>query len=105
MKTSPGWKSTVNGRLLGASGHEHNGGVNTTIFKNGDPICVSRQAYGSTPEFISPEGTASISDAEMCVDFGDVAVGDELVISAYYDGGMLLFPQRHRGALHAGSCS
>ncbi|KAL1955726.1 hypothetical protein VTO42DRAFT_8124 [Malbranchea cinnamomea] len=101
----PVWKSTVNGRLLSASGHVHNGGINTTIWKNGEPVCVSRQIYGRTPDFIAPphdhgggdgdgdhdhdhgngEGKPSISDAEMCVDFGEVKVGDELLVSAYYD--------------------
>ena len=108
----PAWKSTVNGRLLSASGHVHNGGVNTTIWLNGDPVCVSRQVYGRTPEFIAPphdghgghssrarhdddpghgEGKASISDAEICTDFGEIKEGDELLVSAYYDTGM--FPR------------
>ncbi|PGG95888.1 hypothetical protein AJ79_09825 [Helicocarpus griseus UAMH5409] len=113
---SDGWKSTVNGRLLSASGHVHNGGVNTTIWLNGEPICTSRQVYGRTPEFIAPphgghggdegddgghehgaEGKPSISDAETCVDFGDVKVGDELVVSAYYDTDKYPLDEAHDG--------
>ncbi|KAK2804805.1 hypothetical protein FQN51_001447 [Onygenales sp. PD_10] len=121
---SKGWKSTVSGRLLSASGHVHNGGVNTTIYLNGDPVCVSRQLYGRTPDFVAPghgghegmkakrqdgheghdggedgmEGKPSISDAEMCVDFATVNEGDELVISAYYDTDLHPLDEAHDGS-------
>ncbi|KAK2789530.1 hypothetical protein FQN52_006058 [Onygenales sp. PD_12] len=43
---SRGWRSTISGRLLFAYGHEHSGGTNTTIYLNGEPVCVSQMQYG-----------------------------------------------------------
>lgn len=128
-KTSPGWSSTVSGKLLSAVGHVHDGGMDTTVYVNGKPVCVSQQIYGRKPGYNSTmdmtastaaSGSSSsgfgggllgmlsalgglggtsglekrqmqmgptthISDAGACVDFGEVAVGDELTQSAHYN--------------------
>jgi hypothetical protein len=96
---STGWTSTVTGRLLSATGHVHDGGIETIILKNGEPICTSVQIYGGKPGFTTPGGehdhghgdgdgdgtVAHISGAGVCTDFGTVEVGDELVVVANYN--------------------
>jgi len=108
---TPPFKSTVAGRLAFGLGHTHDGGVNTTIFQNGKPICVSKMQYAGRPEFIEPAGGADhgdghgahgmqhISASGLCLDFGDLAVGDELVGVSYYDADK--YPQMmHDGKMH-----
>lgn len=41
-----GWRSTVSGRLLSATGHVHDGGAVVKLYKNGQAICTSDQIYG-----------------------------------------------------------
>ncbi|KAK2736689.1 hypothetical protein FQN55_001540 [Onygenales sp. PD_40] len=103
---SRGWRSTISGRLLFAYGHEHSGGTNTTIYLNGEPVCVSQMQYGmvgmpggdggdmggmpgmnmtrrnTRRQMDMPE---SLIGATRCVDFGELKRGDELVIGAGYD--------------------
>jgi hypothetical protein len=51
VKSRP-WKSTVSGRLLSATGHEHDGGHETVIYKNGQVVCSSAQLYGRKAAWI-----------------------------------------------------
>ena len=108
---STGWTSTVSGRLLEATGHVHDGGVDTVIYKNGEPICTSVQVYGHKPEFIAGghgdghddghgEGVPHISGAGVCIDFGTVEVGDELVIVANYNTTAHPLDMGHDGEAH-----
>ncbi|KAF2231815.1 hypothetical protein EV356DRAFT_578880 [Viridothelium virens] len=100
--SSPGWRSTVSGKLLSALGHVHDGGVDVTVYVNGNPVCVSQQLYGRKPGYnstmdmdsstMSASGSAldsmartHISDAGSCANFGEVNVGDELMIEAHYN--------------------
>lgn len=93
---SSGWTSTLSGRLLSAYGHMHDGGVDTTIYKNGEVVCVSNMTYGGDPAYVSGGGMSDmpgmggdsvehLSEASVCQDFGDISVGDTLVIGAHYD--------------------
>ncbi|KAI5856333.1 hypothetical protein BZA05DRAFT_433949 [Tricharina praecox] len=92
--SSPGWNSTIAGKMIFAAGHVHDGGVNTTVFLNGEVVCVSEMLYGRTPGFVAPgmqhdghraPGFQHISDAGACKNFGEVKVGDNLVAVSYYD--------------------
>lgn len=94
IKSTP-WKSTVSGPMLYATGHVHDGGLYTTIEHNGKTVCKSDQLYGRSPEYISTGGghghkkrdaaTVHISDAGVCVNFGNLNQGDTLVVTAHYD--------------------
>lgn len=112
---SKGWKSTVAGRLLSATGHVHDGGVDTVIYKNGEPVCTSVQVYGGKPGFTAPGGghgghddghddghggTDHISGAGVCEDFGTVEVGDELVVAANYNTTAHPLDMGHDGEPH-----
>jgi len=95
---SPGWRSTLSGTMLYATGHVHDAGTATAIYQNGKEVCVSTQLYGRTPEYISPEGAGHgghkrrdggggmhISDSCACRNFGQLRRGDDLVVEARYD--------------------
>lgn len=108
---SSGWKSTVAGRLLSTTGHVHDGGVDTVIYKNGEPICTSVQVYGGKPGFTAPGGghgehddghggVEHISGSGLCSDFGTVEVGDELVIVANYNTTAHPLDMGHDGEPH-----
>jgi hypothetical protein len=99
--TSPVWTVDRNGILVGAGGHEHDGGTDTRLFKNGKEICISKQLYGHRRSGFLPmpkdlvmkgmEGAsnapdAHISDAGLCQNLGPVKIGDKLQMTANYDG-------------------
>jgi hypothetical protein len=82
---SQAWKSTVSRKLLCATGHEHDAGTEVVIYKNGSPLCTSKQIYGQNPAWVGGmEGMkmAHICDTDSCVGFGAVKVGDTLHIGA-----------------------
>jgi len=105
---SPGWKSTLNGKMRFAAGHVHDGGTHADVTLNGKVVCTSKMLYARKPEFISAPGAGGadhhaaalhISDAGACRDFGDIKVGDELKVISYYD--MDKYPgQEHEGKAH-----
>jgi hypothetical protein len=85
---SPAWRSSVSGKLLSATGHEHDAGAEVIVYKNGKPVCNSAQIYGRRPQWIGGmDGMkmSHISDTGSCVDFGEVKVGDTLQIGAKYN--------------------
>jgi hypothetical protein len=51
VKSKP-WKATFSGKLLSATGHEHDGGHETIIYKNGQIVCSSAQLYGRKAAWI-----------------------------------------------------
>ncbi|KAI5856026.1 hypothetical protein BZA05DRAFT_434459 [Tricharina praecox] len=114
---SNGWRSTVAGRLLFASGHVHDGGHETAILLNGKEICVSRQLYGMKPGYTVPEGglpggsghddgghgheaSKHISTSGICKDYGTVNVGDTLTVVARYNTTMHPLMPGHDGTPH-----
>jgi len=85
---SPAWRTSFSGRLVSATGHEHDGGSEVNIYKNGKSVCNSAQIYGRKPAWVGGmEGLkiAHISDTGSCVDFGDLKIGDSLAIGAKYN--------------------
>jgi hypothetical protein len=44
--TSPAWKSTVDGTMLYATGHVHDGGTDVELFVNSNMMCVTKMLYG-----------------------------------------------------------
>jgi hypothetical protein len=59
---SPGWKSSIGGRLLSTNGHMHDGGVFTTLYINDKPVCVSTQLYGTKDEFKEKGDILNVND-------------------------------------------
>ena len=51
--SSPGWRSTISGKLLSALGHVHDGGADVTVYVNGNTVCVIQQLYGRRPGYNS----------------------------------------------------
>jgi len=102
--SSKPWVSKVEGKMLYASGHMHDGGTNITMYKNGEVICVSEQLYDRRAGYREPAGSAHpgqkhISDAGICTNFNEVNVGDKLHITAHYDSDKYP-PTQHAGEAH-----
>lgn len=47
------WTSTVDAEIIGAFGHVHDGGVNTSLTVDGANVCTSKASYGSKPGYKS----------------------------------------------------
>lgn len=59
----PSWTSTIDGELVFAAGHVHDGGVNVNVLQNGKLICDSVATYGGDPAFTDGgDGMAGIDD-------------------------------------------
>lgn len=109
--TSPAWTSDVNGTLQYLGGHEHDGGTDVVLYKNGQQVCISKQlyghrrpGYGSMPKDLlmadmdpmdnMPD--THISDVGECVEFGTIKEGDKLQITANYDANLHPQMERHK---------
>ncbi|KAF2436095.1 hypothetical protein EJ08DRAFT_226050 [Tothia fuscella] len=107
--------ATVNGDLLYAIGHMHDGGSDMRLFINGKQVCKSIMHYNLRPGYTPPSGsmagmshgghskannvniptanisrrdgggTDHISDPGACTNFGEVKKGDRLTSEAWYD--------------------
>jgi len=90
---SNGWRSSLSGPMLYATGHVHDGGTDTVILQNGREVCKSVQLYGRTADYMG-EGhgghkkrapSAHISDSCACRNFGQLRSGDNIQVVANYD--------------------
>jgi hypothetical protein len=99
------WVANVEGDVLGAIGHLHDGGQRVTLDVDGKQICSSDAAYGEKPEFVSPmtmghagSATSHISSMTACVnnDIGikEVKKGQVWQLKADYDY------DKNKGDLH-----
>jgi hypothetical protein len=68
--SSRSWTWNVNrpGRIIGAGGHIHDGGVNVTVQNatTGQMICNSVARYGETPLYIGHHGEGHLSGMGVC---------------------------------------
>ncbi|KAH7405670.1 hypothetical protein DE146DRAFT_778966 [Phaeosphaeria sp. MPI-PUGE-AT-0046c] len=87
---TPDWTSPVNGTMVDVGGHMHDGGLNMTMYMNGDPLCVSTQLYDNQA------AEQHIVAAGICKDTGRVKDGDVLWADAKYD------PNIHPLIIHGG---
>jgi Stress up-regulated Nod 19 len=85
------WTSNIDGRLLYATGHVHDGGTKTTIYRtrNGatSEICVSHAEYGGRAGYVGADGMEHISRVSYC-DFAkddSLKTGDVLFVGASYN--------------------
>jgi len=90
-KQAPGWTSNIDGRFLYATGHVHDGGTKTTIYrKRGTQtteIFVSHVQYGGRAGYVAPDGMEHISQVSYC-DFKQddtLKRGDVLWVGASYN--------------------
>jgi hypothetical protein len=98
------WISYIEGPMLGASGHVHNGGSEVQLVHNGEQAYVLNFGYGASSEPVqSPAlenpnprlhrrqagmpGMKYISNTTICVDLGTLKMGDTLRVEASYDTG------------------
>jgi hypothetical protein len=86
-------ETNFSGKLISATGHTHDGGQEVTVYKNGSLVCKSAQIYGRKPDFVGDMEMPGmpgmkivhISDTGSCGDFGEIKVGDSLVVGTCYD--------------------
>jgi hypothetical protein len=87
--------ANVNGNLLYAIGHMHDGGTHMDLKVSGRVVCKSVMHYGVRAGYSGQKvkrqhahGSGPgkhISDPGACTDFGSVRTGDRLTATAYYD--------------------
>jgi hypothetical protein len=90
------WKSTVSGPILTARGHLHDGGINSTLYVNGNAVCKTDQSYSPRDGFTDAAGVTHLSGVSECVEVGTLHEGDEVYMEAVYDGSKVL---KHNGKL------
>jgi hypothetical protein len=92
--------SPIEGPIILAGGHVHDGGLRVDIFVDDKVICDSITSYGGRPEFVqaSPasglnsmkgmekmQSMSHISDQTECHNVGELKKGQKLKLKAYYD--------------------
>lgn len=85
------WIAPFNGRFNYATGHLHDGGEHTTLYRRRagvtEPICQSWMTYGGTPGYVGLDGMRHISSASSCYfeTDGDIRKGDAFFVGATYN--------------------
>lgn len=92
------WTSNVEGEIVGAAGHLHNGGSHLTLSVNGQQTCDSVATYGESPEFIQQQDKSGhahrsamkhISSMSQCwgpsFAMNQIKVGQNWQLEAFYD--------------------
>jgi hypothetical protein len=78
------WKSNLTGRIVGAGGHVHDGGISITLSNQtrGARMCTSHAGYGTKPEFMG-----AVERMSICVHdrIGVVKAGEYLQLDTYYN--------------------
>jgi hypothetical protein len=59
---SPGWKSTIGGKMLASVGHMHDGGTQTMVYINNKRVCTSEQLYGTKETYYEKNGIPNLND-------------------------------------------
>ena len=88
---TPDWISSVDGIMVDVGGHMHDGGLNMTMYRNGEPLCDSMQLYDNQA------AEQHIVAAGICKDAGRVKNGDVFWADAKYD------PNIHPLMMHKGN--
>ncbi len=93
---SPGWKSTVNARIICVLGHLHDGGAHLDVRKDDESVCRSVPKYddkgmdhGHGHELVRRHGAgmdmSHITEMSMCHNIGRIQAGEEWTVRADYD--------------------
>jgi hypothetical protein len=76
------------GYMIDMKPHMHDGGINATVFVNGQQICTSKAHYGGTTDggtVIGGQKWETITGYDICNGPIPVKKGDNLTVEAYYD--------------------
>jgi hypothetical protein len=78
------WQSSLTGRIVGAGGHVHDGGVYLTLLNNATKkrMCTSYAGYGTKQEYMGTIESMSVCQHDR---IGAVRAGEGLLIDAYYN--------------------
>jgi hypothetical protein len=78
------WKSNLTGRIVGAGGHVHNGGISITLSNatKGERMCTSLAGYGTKPAYMGSVESMSICQHDR---IGTVKAGEDLLLDTYYN--------------------
>jgi hypothetical protein len=100
------WKSNVEGKVIAAIGHLHDGGSRITLSVDGQQTCDSFASYGGTPEYIQKSATGvhahgaltHISEMAQCnagtLPRDKISKGQNWAMRAEYDF------NKHKGMKH-----
>jgi hypothetical protein len=81
-------KIPVDGHIINAKGHLHDGGVRVELTLNGKVVCDSHAQYGGDGgEGVAPDGRPwqTIRQMSQCTDPIPVKKGDILGLKSYYN--------------------
>ncbi len=78
------WTSNLTGRIVGAGGHVHNGGISITLSNasTGQRMCTSYAGYGTKPAYMGSVEWMSICAHDR---IGTVRSGEDLLLDTYYN--------------------
>jgi hypothetical protein len=82
------WTSTVNGRVVAALSHLHDGGVHLDIMRDNENVCRSVASYDTLSKHghdLRHMDMSHISYMSGCYDVGRIQEGEEWSLKAYYD--------------------
>lgn len=84
---SPAWTVHSDGYLLDIKPHLNNGGLNMTLYVNGQESCSSEAIYGGTDGGLAANGEKweTITGYTECPEPVKIRVGDSLTMDAHYD--------------------
>jgi hypothetical protein len=103
---SSDWVSDIDGEILGAGGHLHDGGSVLKLKIDGKAVCDSKATYGGTKEYVAPKNDGSahggiehISNMSPCIGFVEfnnqpLKSGQKWTLEANYDY------NAHRPSMH-----
>jgi len=93
LKTSISVLAPTGGQLMWAQSHLHTGGINATLYKNGDVVCTTTAFHGSDPDSSSNAGNEQnhLVRIGSCYDQLPAPVrfeaGDVFITESYYYSG------------------
>jgi len=96
------WRSNVEGKMLYATGHGHDGATHVTIYRRRgtqtEPICTSYQRYGG-PGYVGLDKMPHISAVSYCnfTESNAIHKGDELFVGAAYNSSAHMMMDRANG--------
>jgi hypothetical protein len=93
---SPGWKSTISGRIICVLGHLHDGGTHLDVRKDDESVCRSVPKYddkemdhGDGHDLVRRHGggmdMSHITKMSMCHNIGRIEAGEKWTVRADYD--------------------
>jgi hypothetical protein len=96
------WEATIDGEVVFAGAHVHDGGITLEIMKNNDTVCTSTASYGATAGYVEKVDanltmggmgkdvgfgidTVHVSSMSSCTELGDMRKGQDWWVRATYN--------------------